>query len=81
LKKLNYFMIVKKNNISILNCKLIFSYILYILLKLINYIMIDKMKNKIWGNDILEAEDIIKSEENYKEKPYMIMQLIQVLFI
>jgi len=74
-------MIVKKNNISILNCKLIFSYILYILLKLINYIMIDKMKNKIWGNDILEAEDIIKSEENYKEKPYMIMQLIQVLFI
>jgi len=81
LKKLNYFMIVKKNNISILNCKLIFSYILYILLKLINYIMIDKMKNKIWGNNILEAEDIIKSEENYKEKPYMIMQLIQVLFI
>jgi len=74
-------MIVKKNNISILNCKLIFSYILYILLKLINYIMIDKMKNKIWGNNILEAEDIIKSEENYKEKPYMIMQLIQVLFI
>jgi len=37
------------------------------------------MKNKIWGNDIEDAENLIKLDENYKEKPYLIMHLIQVL--
>ncbi|ORX85655.1 hypothetical protein BCR32DRAFT_290536 [Anaeromyces robustus] len=39
------------------------------------------LKNKIWTNDIEEAEEIIKSDINYKEKPYLLMHLIQICII
>jgi len=47
----------------------------------VKYVITDELKNMIWGNGIEEAEEKIRSDENFREKPYLLMSLVNVYIL
>ncbi|OUM60592.1 hypothetical protein PIROE2DRAFT_13611 [Piromyces sp. E2] len=41
----------------------------------------EEIKDLIWGNGIEEAEERIRSDENFREKPHLLMSLVDIYLI